>query len=101
MQRIETKLRPVSQGELLCAMWKNGAIRTRLILIALLSLVLVEAIQWAMEVTNANATRISSNIAHIQEGKEIHTLPKKRIVPLRAGPIIEALKERPKHRKKR
>jgi hypothetical protein len=101
MQRIETRQHSVSQGALLRAVWRDGAIRTRLILIALLSLVLGEAIQWAMEVTHANATRISSNIVHIQEGKEVQATSQKRVVPLRAGPIIEALKERPRHRKRR
>lgn len=98
MQQIE-KLSPNSQGTLLRWMWRDGAIRTRLVLIVLLSAVLMEAINWAMDVTQTNAKRISTNIVRLQEGGDLpQTAPEKRVVPLRAGPIIEALKARPTKR---
>lgn len=98
MQEIE-KIRPVSQRVLLRWVWSDSAIRTRLILIVLLSAVFMEAVGWAMDVTQSNAKRISTNILRIQEGPEQPPLPvEKRVLPLRAGPIIEALKPRPKSR---
>ena len=91
------KLRPVSQGALLRWAWHEPAIRARLLLVALLSAVLVEAVGWAMDVTQANAKRISTNIVRLQESPEASPLaPEKRVLPLRAGPIVEALRSHKK-----
>ncbi len=99
MQDIK-KLHSVPGRGILGWIGRESAILTRLILIVLLSAVLMEAFRWAMDVTQANEKRISTNIAHLQKGTEAtRSTPEKRVVPLRAGPIIEALKERSSHRR--
>ena len=78
--------------------FRDAGVISRLILVVLLTMTLVEAMHWAMDVTNANAKRISANFDTIR--KETTTQREGERVPiLTMGPVIEALEERPKKRK--
>ena len=49
---------------------RDGEIASRIVIIALLSVTLIGAVKWAMNVTQANAKQISSNAVRWQDNIE-------------------------------
>ena len=53
----------------------QAGLLTRALLVAVLSLTLVGAMRWALNITNANARQISTNLTHIQDRYEQQAPP--------------------------
>ncbi len=73
----------------------QSGLMTRAMLVVVLSLTLVGAMRWALNITNANARQISTNLTHIQDHYEQQEIPVTRRgkspAPKRPilGPILE------------
>lgn len=79
--------------------YRDTGVVSRLILVLLLTMTLFEALNWAMDVTNANAKRISANFDTIRKDAPSTQREGERVSMLTAGPVIEALEEKPRKRK--
>jgi len=77
---------------------RDAGIVSRVILVAMLTMTLFEAMHWAMDVTNANAKRISANFEDIRKDSTSQRT-RERVPMLTVGPVLEALEEQPKKRK--
>ena len=73
----------------------QSGLMARAMLVVVLSLTLVGAMRWALNITNANARQISTNLTHIQDHYEQQESPATRRgkspAPKRPilGPILE------------
>ena len=51
----------------------DSGITTRIVLVTLLSFMLIGAVRWAIDVTDANAKQVSRNLTHIQADMDANT----------------------------
>lgn len=68
----------------------QSGLMARAMLVVILSLTLVGAMRWALNITNANARQISTNLTHIQDHYEQQAIPAtpRTISPAPKRPIV-------------